>query len=113
MFEFCNNICYAVITSSAGDMYDVFLKVNDEGRLELCDMGATLMRLSYTFELNSDTRMEILGDILQSSCIENNRGNLYVATTEDDFLPNLLNFSLTMSKIVNMDILKWIIRRNS
>jgi len=89
-----------------GDMYDIFLKVNDEGRLELCDMGATLMRLSYSFELNSDTRMEILGDILQSSCIENNRGNLYVATTEDDFLQNLLNFSLVMSKIVNMDILK-------
>lgn len=89
-----------------GDMYDVFLRINNNGGLELCDMGATLMRLSYSFELNTDTRIEILRNILQSNCIENNDGNLYVATTEGDFLQNLLSFSLAMSKIVNMNILK-------
>jgi len=89
-----------------GDMYDIFLRITDQGRLELCDMGATLMRLSYDFELNSDTRIKILGDILQANCIENTNGNLHLSTTERDFLQNLLSFSLTVSKIVSMDILK-------
>ena len=108
LFNKCDKDLYKVhfpYYHEDGDMFDIFLRINNDGHLELCGFGATLMRLSYTYEF-TDFSFKIFEDILRANGIENYSGNLCIATSEDDFLRTLLTYSLTISKIVNMDIMK-------
>ena len=40
----------------------------------------TLMRLSYTYDINTDTKRRIFESILINNGVENDNGNLYLDT---------------------------------
>ena len=60
-----------------GDMVEVYLQEMPEhqGHLRVCDFGHALMRLSYTFEVNSAPRQRILESILHNNGVTNDGGN--------------------------------------
>ena len=43
-----------------GDMFDIFLKILPNNQLLLTDCSLTLMRLSYTFEIDSPNNQTLL-----------------------------------------------------
>lgn len=88
-----------------GDMYDIFL-VESDGKLQICDLGMTLMRLSYKTDLDTDGKSKIFSKIVSNNCVEFDRGNLIMDTGYETFFTDLMQYQIAISKVSNMEILK-------
>jgi len=94
-----------------GDMVDIFLDVpkNDANeiaghtqKLRVSDHGLTLMRLSYTFEIDTPNKEKIFRRILAENDVTEENGELYVEATPASLYTSLLQFSQAVSKVCNM-----------
>ena len=87
-----------------GDMVEMYLQEipHREGFIRVCDFGHALMRLSYTFEVNSPTRQKILDSILYNNGVTNSGGNLYIETPIDKLYEGILQFAGCVQKVCNM-----------
>ena len=87
-----------------GDMLDIYLQDSPlgEGYVRICDYGLTLMRLSYTYDINTDARQRIFDSILINNGISNDDGNLYLDTTSDRLNEAILQFAGCVHKVCNM-----------
>ena len=88
-----------------GDMYEIFVKQSDNGIVTLYDNGLTLMRLSYTFALDTDNKIDIFNRLLQKNGITNTNGILSIQTNEQNFVDDLNQFCIAIAKVTSMDIL--------
>lgn len=88
-----------------GDMYDLFLDIEDQkNKVRVCDHGLTLMRLSYTYDLDTPKKEEIFYQILNDNGIENGNGNLFIETDSSQAYYAILRFTQVISKITNMQL---------
>lgn len=87
-----------------GDMVDVYLQDSPlgEGYVRICDFGMALMRLSYTFDINTPTREDIFESILVNNGIKNHEGNLYIDASIDTLYESILQFVGCVQKVCNM-----------
>ena len=87
-----------------GDMVDIYLQDSPEGenRIRICDFGMAIMRLSYTYELNTHPRQKIFDSILINSDVKNEEGNLYLDTTPEMLYESVLQFAGCVQKVCNM-----------
>ncbi len=87
-----------------GDMVDVYLQDSPlgEGRIRICDFGMTLMRLSYSYEVNTDTKRRIYESILTNNGVGDDNGNLYLDTNVEALYESTLQFAGCIQKICNM-----------
>ena len=87
-----------------GDMVEIYLQEipHRERFIRVCDFGHALMRLSYTFEVNSPTRQKILDSILYNNGVTNSGGNLYIETPIDKLYEGILQFAGCVQKVCNM-----------
>lgn len=94
----------APIYHEDGDMLDIYLQPSELGDeyVRVCDYGLALMRLSYTFELNSDTRLEILNSILMNSGVKEDDGNLYLDIQIEYLFEGVMQFAGCVQKVCNM-----------
>ena len=88
-----------------GDMFDIFIREKDN-RMQLCDFGTTLMRLSYRFDINTENKSKILSRILANNGVEEFEGNFVLETSTDTFFVDLLQYQLALAKVSNMEILR-------
>jgi len=90
-----------------GDQLDMFVTPTDAG-LRLSDYGMTLMRLSYTFDLDSDNKQRIFKELLLENQVEFDeaKGNIYFDTTPENLCFSLLHFSQVIAKVSRLDVLK-------
>lgn len=88
-----------------GDMYDIFIHEVD-GKLQICDFGMTLMRLSYKTDLDTDGKQKIFSKIVMNNCVEYERGNLVMPTSYETFFTDLMQYQVAISKVSNLEILK-------
>lgn len=86
------------------DMVDIYLQEspNDPGLIRICDYGLTLMRLSYTYDVNTDSKQRILDGILANNGVQNDNGNLYLDTTPEMLYQGVLQFAGCAQKVCNM-----------
>jgi len=98
----------APIFHEDGDMIDLFidLRANDQANIRLTDGGLTLMRLSYSFDIDTPNKRRILQKILQENRIELERGELTLETTANSVLPNMLAFAQVIAKVTSLNFLK-------
>lgn len=91
-----------------GDMVDVFLDLpKHEGEaIRISDHGMTLMRLSYSYEIDSATKRRILDRILAENGVSEDRGRFYLEATPEHLYPALLQFAQTVAKVSNMQMFK-------
>ena len=91
-----------------GDMVDIFLEVSktDPGKIRICDHALTLMRLSYTFDINTPNKERIFQQILDENQINEDDGNLYLEVEPERLYPSILHFAQTMAKVSNMQLYK-------
>jgi hypothetical protein len=88
-----------------GDMYDLFLDIDPNNSfIRVCDHGLTLMRLSYTYELDTPKKEEIFYQILHENNIENDNGNLFIEVPKDQAYKAVLRFTQIISKVTNMQL---------
>lgn len=87
-----------------GDMVDIYLvdSPRGEGYVRVCDFGMALMRLSYTYEVNTAARIRILEGILHNSGVHNNGGNLYLDAPRGILYESILQFAGCVQKVCNM-----------
>lgn len=87
-----------------GDMVDVYLQDSPrgEGYVRICDYGLTLMRLSCTYTIDTDSRRRIFDGILINNDVGNDGGNLYLDTPPPMLSEGILQFAGCVQKICNM-----------
>ncbi len=87
-----------------GDMVDIYLQDSPkgEGYVRISDFGLTLMRLSYTYDISTDTRHRIFDSILINNGVGNEEGNLYLDAPLDKLSEGILQFAGCAQKVCNM-----------
>ena len=91
-----------------GDMVDIFIRTDshDANMIEICDCGLTLMRLSYTFDINSPTRERLLLSIIsQAGATLDENGSIRLKSPINDILSSSMKFSQIITEVSNMKIL--------
>jgi Domain of unknown function DUF1828 len=95
---------YAPLYHADGDMMDIFIDstLQDAGKIRFSDFGMTLMRLSYTYNVDTPNKEKIFKKILDEGNIQNENGNIFIEADKDNSYPALMQFAQTISKITNM-----------
>jgi len=88
-----------------GDMVDIFLEQTN-GRIRISDHGMTLMRLSYSLELDTPNKERIFQKILSENRIQEENGKLFLETDPERIYPAILQFAQAVGKISNMQLYK-------
>ncbi|MEI8174087.1 MAG: DUF1828 domain-containing protein [Deltaproteobacteria bacterium] len=91
-----------------GDMVDIFLDLprNGQDKIRVSDYGMTLMRLSYSFELDTPNKERIFQKILAENQVNEENGVLYVETDPQSLYPTILHFAQIVAKVSNMRLYK-------
>ncbi len=87
-----------------GDMVDVFVSRSDaDNRLiRIRDNGLTLMRLSYTFDVNTPTRERILDTLLANNGITLEEGEFFLDSKPEMIFQNVMQFIGFVQKVCSM-----------
>lgn len=98
---------FAPIYHPDGDMMDIFLtEIPEKGLVRISDFGLTLMRLSYSFDIDTPNKEKIFNKILAENSIQNENGNLYIDVKPDFLYHGIMQFAQAISKITNMRLYK-------
>lgn len=99
---------FAPLFHEDGDMIDIFLDLPSNGgrNVRISDYGLTVMRLSYSYELDTPNKLRIFHRILSENGIEEQNGTLFMDTTWESLYPSILQFAQTVAKITNMQLFK-------
>jgi len=91
-----------------GDVVEIYLEPANGGRerVRICDHGMTLMRLSYTFDLDTPNKERIFQRILSENRVTEENGNLFLDTSPESLYPAVLQFAQTVAKVSNMQLYK-------
>ncbi|MDE0025890.1 MAG: DUF1828 domain-containing protein [Spirochaetaceae bacterium] len=87
-----------------GDMVEVYLQDSPRGEayIRICDFGMALMRLSYSYDLDTETRRRIFDDILINNRVENDGGNLWLDVPVRRLYEGVMQFAGCVQKVCNM-----------
>ncbi len=87
-----------------GDMVDIYLTNSPRGKdyIRICDFGLTLMRLSYTYDVDTPSKQRIFDSILIDNSVDNDSGNLFLDTSANMLWENILQFAGCVQKICSM-----------
>ncbi len=88
-----------------GDMVDIYLQDSPQGKgyVRICDFGMALQRLSYNYEINTDSKRKIFNSILFNNGVQNDNGNLYLDSSVDKIYEGILQFAGCVQKVCSMD----------
>ena len=87
-----------------GDMVDMYLQDSPRGEayIRICDFGMALMRLSYSYDLETETRQRIFDDILINNRVENDGGTLWIDVPVRRLYEGVMQFAGCVQKVCNM-----------
>ncbi|MGD9730731.1 MAG: DUF1828 domain-containing protein [Desulfamplus sp.] len=86
-----------------GDMVDIFIMNSpDKDNVRILDCGMTLMKLSYTYEINSVSKEKILNTILNQNGVSNEEGSLYIDIPYNMLYQGIMQFIGCQQKILTM-----------
>ena len=96
---------YAPFFHEDGDMISMYLEQSGDSWI-IRDFGNTLMRVSYTFDLDSKNKIDILNGIVKSNYGRLENGELLVSTTSENIVQSIFQFTQIVAKASNIDILR-------
>ena len=87
-----------------GDMLEVYLQDSPMGEeyVRICDFGLALMRLSYTFNVDTPSRQRILDSILINNRVKSDDTSIYLDTHISALYEGVLQFAGCIQKVCNM-----------
>lgn len=89
-----------------GDMIDVYVDHMGNGQCRITDSGMTLMKLSYTYDINTDNKLRILNQIIDANGLSYQNGVISRTVEVKDLYKELLRFSNTVIRISTMSYFK-------
>ena len=95
---------YAPFFHEDGDMYSIYLETEGD-HVIVRDYGNTLMRVAYTFDLNTPNKRAVVDRLVTGNMGELNDGELVMNTSIDDLPRTIIQFSQIISKVSSVDIL--------
>jgi hypothetical protein len=98
----------APIFHEDGDMIDVFIdeRNSDAPYVRITDGGLTLMRLSYTFDVDTPNKQKILNRILAENQVELQNGEVVMYSGRESLFPSFLAFAQVIAKVTSLGFLK-------
>jgi hypothetical protein len=89
-------------------MVDIFLDEarNGTSKLRISDHGMTLMRLTYSYDLDTPNKQRIFSRILAENRIQEADGRLYIEADPEALYPAILQFAQTVAKVSSMQYFK-------
>ncbi len=99
---------FAPLFHEDGDMLDVFLDFSksDTGTVRISDHGMTLMRMSYSYDVDTPAKRRIFNTIVAESGIQAETGRLFLDSTIQSLYPSLLQFAQAVIRVSNMQAFK-------
>ena len=99
---------FAPLFHEDGDMVDMVLDLPSNGvpKLRISDHGLTVMRLSYSYELDTPNKLRIFHRILSESGVQEQNGSLFIETTWESLYPAILQFAQTVARVSNMQMFR-------
>jgi len=97
---------YLPIYHEDGDMIDIFIVPIDGNKYELCDFGQTLMRLSYSYEIDTPNKETILQRILSENKLTEEDGNIKMETNANTIFTDIMHITQAYAKIGSMRYFK-------
>lgn len=97
---------YAPFFHEDGDMFSMYLEIHNDSTILLRDFGNTLMRVSYTFEIDSQNKINVLNNIVKSNYGNYDDGELFISTTLDHLPQDIFQFSQLVAKVSSIDLLR-------
>lgn len=88
-----------------GDGIDLYITVQN-GKFILCDFGATIQRLSYSYEIDTDNKHAILQKILSENGLTEDGGNISMETTPASVFNDIMQITHAFAKIGSMRYFK-------
>ena len=80
-----------------GDMVEIYIE-NYGNNIKICDLGMTLMKLSYDIELKN-TNEKIFNQILKENYLDIENGNIFIDSNLETLNSKFLQYANTLSKI--------------
>lgn len=88
-----------------GDMMNIYLSDAGNGQIMLSDEGMSLMRLSYTFDLDTDNKVKLFEKTLAERHATNDDGNICMVVPETRIYPAIMEYSQLINTVCNFDLL--------
>ena len=116
--QFGNNISFETIDAHTnrlylpafhedGDMLSIYITKDDlTGEYLVHDFGNTLMRLSYTFDMESEHKRKVLSDVVASFSGQLSDDDLLLKTYNQNLAQTVLQYVQLIAKVSNIDILR-------
>lgn len=95
---------YAPFFHEDGDMYSIYIEENEQGYL-IRDYGNTLMRVAYTFDINSERKNKVLDKIIKSNNGEIDDGELLIQSDKNNLTKDIYRFGQMVSKVSSIKML--------
>ncbi len=91
-----------------GDMIELFVDSakTQNGTIRLCDFGMGVMRLSYSYDIDTENKEKIFHKILSENGLQEENGNVYLDTPIELLYPSVLQISQGIAKICSMRYFK-------
>lgn len=96
---------YAPFFHEDGDMISMYLEQTGDSWV-IRDFGNTLMRVSYTFDMESKNKLDILNGIVKSNYGRLENGELLISATMENLVQSIFQFTQLVAKVSNIDILR-------
>lgn len=97
---------YLPLYHEDGDMVDIFIEEKEKNKYFLCDYGLTLQRLSYSYDIDSENKESILQKIISENFLTEDEGNIYIKTTPNTILGDIMHMAQSYAKIGSMRYFK-------
>ena len=89
-----------------GDMFEIFIQPGKNDEIRICDLGMTLMRLSYSYEIDTPNKQKIFNQILSQNLVLFQDGNIFIDTPLEKIYSSIMQLSQVISKVSNMKLYK-------
>lgn len=73
-----------------------------DGKIDICDFGLTLMRLSYTYDLTTRAKQTIFNKILRENGADIENGNIFISSSINNMYATIMQFVQLIAKISDM-----------
>jgi hypothetical protein len=88
-----------------GDMMEFFLQ-KENGLWKVCDYAMTYMRLSYSYNIDTENKEKIFLKIISENGLNEENGNIFIIAKDDNLYPSILQFITGISKVSSMRYFK-------
>lgn len=89
-----------------GDMLEIFIRPIGKESFQITDLGFTLMKLSYEFEINTPNKKKLIIEILDQYQVQEADGELSITSSHDNLFSYLMHFINVVIKISDVSYLK-------